>query len=365
MGFEARTIFPGVLLEGAERVAKHSASNETATRADLIQEMGWGATLICEKKGGYGGSFKDIGSLMEGLASRAINLPIDTRCCIVPGMLQAAPASDSVEALLSAIAEGTASVEWAGPLSWRQSDELPELSPTAQGWRIDGRLENIEWTDCCSHVLFCAINTTTQTHCVVVADASCLPAPARAFTTVDQRSVKQFELAAMELDRDSILAQGDAALAMSRAGWKLAQVSVGTQIVCTMNYALSETVPYLQERKQFGQPLAQLQVLRHEVAKLYVIFETCKSLLMATLRSTEDSGDDSANRAAYDLLGVYVREQAVVFAQAVIQLHGGMGMALETLAARMASRLIAYAFRFGDTYSHTKALTRFQAGLEQ
>lgn len=363
MGFEAATIFPGVLLEGAERVAKKVSAYEAAIPPRIIQEMGWSSTLISESNGGYGGTFADIGSLLEGMASRAVNLPIMTRCCIVPGMLEAAPEPQTVSTLLTQIAEGVACIELAGPLSWRETHELPQLSPVTDGWILSGRLDAFEWTECCTQVLFCALDTVSQKISIVIIEAGQLPAQARSFATVERRCIKQVDMGSLKIARHSVLAQGDAALAMRQAGWKLAQVSVAADIVCTMNSMLAETVSYLQERKQFGQPLAQFQVLRHDVAKLYVGFETCKNLLLASLRSLDGAGG-SDDLAALDLLGIYTREQAIAFAQSVIQLHGGMGMTQETMAARMASRLLASAFRFGDAYSHAKALTQFQAGTK-
>lgn len=365
MAFEPTVIFPGVLFEGADRVAKDADLHGAATATSIIQEMGWSSTLIPEENGGYGGTFNDMGSLLEGMAARAVNLPIITRCCVVPGMLTAAPKTDAIQHLMLQMAEGAARVELAGPLSWRETHAMPELSRADGGWVLEGKLDAIELTDDCTHVLFSAIDTGTHAVVVAIVDAGQLLAPSRAFSTVERRSIKSIETTALRLSDDSILAQGDDARAMRDAGWKLAQAAIGADIVCTMNYALAETVAYLQERKQFGQPLAQFQVLRHEVAKLYVSFETCKNLLMSSLRSLEPSPGNSDGMAAFDLLGLYVREQAIEFAQSVIQLHGGMGMAQETLAARMATRLIANAFRYGDAYSHTRALGVFQQGEQE
>src|SRR5690606_13914147 len=95
MGFEPITIFHGELLEGAERLARNTSSDHAPLPASIVRDMGWSSTLIAEKYGGYGGSFNDIGAVLEGLASRAINLPVVTRCCIVPGMLMAATETEA------------------------------------------------------------------------------------------------------------------------------------------------------------------------------------------------------------------------------------------------------------------------------
>lgn len=365
MGFEPITIFPGELLEGAERLARDTSANNASLPASIIRDMGWSSTLIAEKHGGYGGSFNDIGAVLEGLASRATNLPVMTRCCIVPGMLMAATETEAIRTCLSRIAEGAICVELAGPLNRYDDAAVPRLSPTGGGWRLTGTLDAVEWTADCTHLLFCARNTVDNTPCVVILEATQLPEPSTAFSTVELRQVKQIDLPDLKLDSSAVLAKGDSAQAMSRAGWALAQAAIAADMVCTMNNMLAETIRYLQDRKQFGQPLAQFQVLRHDVARLYVDFETCKNLLMSSLRSLDAGGFDDQCLAAFDLLGLYMREQAVEFAQSVIQLHGGMGMTRETLAARMASRLIGLAFRYGDAYAHTRALSEFQNGSQQ
>ena len=363
MAFEPAVVFPGVLFDGAQRYAKDA---DTATPPpSIIQEMGWSATLIPEADGGYGGSFNDLGSLIEGMAARAVNLPILTRCGIVPAMLGAAPAGAAVEGLRARIAAGEACVEFAGPLTHRESQALPVLSSGTGGWTLAGKLEPVELTAECSHILFNAVDADSGAALVIQADAAQLAGRTASYATVEGRPVQSLDLNGFPLADANILARGDAATAMQSAGWQIAQAAIGADIVCTMNYALAETLRYLQERKQFGQALAQFQVLRHDAAKLYVIFESCRCLLMSSLRSMDGAKHPSESAAAFDLLGLYVREQAIEFAQAAIQLHGGMGMTQETLAARMATRLIALAFRYGDAYSHIKALDEFQGASGQ
>lgn len=363
MAFEPAVVFPGVLFDGAERYAKDTVG--TTPQASIIQEMGWSATLISEADGGYGGSFNDLGSLIEGMASRASNLPIITQCGIVPAMLSAAPAGSAADLLREQIASGEICVEFAGPLTGRESLTLPKLTAVANGWVVSGTLQNVELASSCSHVLFNATDATTGAALVIQADATALCKQAALYVTVEGRHIRSIDLSAFPLTDSSILARGEAATAMQSAGWQIAQAAIATDIVCTMNYALAETLRYLQERKQFGQPLAQFQVLRHDAAKLYVTFESCKCLLMASLRALDEATPPTERTAAFDLLSLYVREHAIEFAQSAIQLHGGMGVTRETLAARMATRLLALAFRYGDVYSHIKSLGEFQGARAQ
>lgn len=363
MAFVPTAVFPGELFDVAERYAKDSV--DAAPDAGIIEQMGWAAILVPEADGGFGGRFEDLGSLIDALASRATNLPVITRCGVTPAILSAAPSDSPAGQLRARIAAGEVSVEFCGPLSKRESDTFPSISKTAGGLTLSGVLTDVEPSGQCSHALLHAIDAASGQSLIVLLAAEALRNLGEAYVTVEGRHIRSVTLEQHRISDDAILARGEAAEAMRAAGWQIAQASMATDIVCTMNYALGETVRYLQERKQFGQPLSQFQVLRHDVAKLYVTYESCRCLLMSSLRALQDASHPSERDASFDLLGLYVREHAIEFAQAVIQLHGGMGMTQETLAARMATRLTALAFRFGDAGGHLKALREFQGASVQ
>lgn len=363
MAFSPTAVFPGELFDVAERYAKDSV--DTAPDAGIIGQMGWAAILVPEADGGFGGRFEDLGSLIDALASRATNLPVITRCGVTPAILSAVPA-DSVAAQWRArLAAGQVSIEFCGPLSGRESDTFPSVAAADDALAVSGTLADVELGGQCSHVLFHATEAASGQSLVILLAADALRQLGEAYVTVEGRQIRAIPLARHPITQDAIVARGEAADAMRIAGWRIAQASMAADIVCTMNYALGETVRYLQERKQFGQPLSQFQVLRHDVAKLYVTYESCRCLLMSSLRALQDTAHPSERDASFDLLGLYVREHAIEFSQAVIQLHGGMGVTRETLAARMATRLTALAFRFGDAGGHVKALREFQGACVQ
>ncbi len=352
------TVFPNLLFDGAARYA----INTTAGTADpsIITEMGWHTILLAENEGGYGGTLEDLAAVIEGIATRAINLPLVTRCGIVPAILNALGDSPSISELRRRVAADELRIEWGGSCDPRLGvHALPVIDLEQR--TLNGTLRQAELAQDCTHIMFAVTGTRANNIALVCLETGQLAGPREAFLSVEGRNIYEIPLGNLPLSEANILAQADIALNSLRSGWKTAQAATGADIVCTMRQALTETIAYLQERKQFGRPLSHFQVLQHDVAKLYVCFETCKGLLKSTLRlDTSTEANLELSVAAFNLLGLYLREQAVEFAQSVIQLHGGMGMTQETLAARLATRLIALAFRFGDTYQHTKALQRYQ-----
>jgi alkylation response protein AidB-like acyl-CoA dehydrogenase len=307
-------------------------------------------------------------------------------------MLTSLPDSARGKALLQGIAEGTAVVELGGPLC--ASESTPPLSACggAQGWRLSGETADMTLTADCTQVLLVCRNADDGEWMLVAAAAERLRGMAESvanpglaggndasptarnarfsgYRTMDDRAVAFCRLEGMAIEAVSILAVGPEAERAIRAGWRMA---VATDTVSAMGGTLARTIAYLLERRQFGQPLAQFQALRHEVARLYVTYETGRNLLQASLRSmdtvgsmdvvektadpAEDVADDVADEAAFALLGLYAGQEAIPFGESSIQLHGGMGMTREMPAAQLATRLMANAFRFGDPLAHRHSL---------
>ena len=59
-------------------------------RGDPIRELGWTATLVPEEAGGAGCTLSDLASIVEGLATHGLHLPVVETCAVVPLLLQAA-----------------------------------------------------------------------------------------------------------------------------------------------------------------------------------------------------------------------------------------------------------------------------------
>jgi len=321
--------------------------------------MGWNAVLIAEEQGGAGGSFADLASIIEGLALHAVELPVATRCGIVPAMLNALRGSEPVRALLSDIAEGAAVVELGGPLCAAEAAQPLAARGGPSAWSLSGTTAELALTDDCTHVLLvCAAGDGSPMLACV--DAAALRERATRYLSMDDRQVASCRLEALDLPAAGVLASGAEAERAIRAGHHMAVAAMATDTVCCMGGALARTVQYLLERQQFGQPLANFQALRHDVARLYVSYELARNLLQASLRAWDAADAAESQAGAFSLLGLFTGQEAVQFAETVIQLHGGMGMTREMPAARLATRLLANTVRFGDPLAHQQTLNQLR-----
>lgn len=356
MPFEPQTLFPGQLADSVAKLAQDVANHHPQQPpASIINDMGWNAVLVPEGLGGIGGRFDDLASILEGLASNAVSLPVITRCGIVPSILNALPDNPQARALLQGIADASRVIELGGPL--RAQDPTPPLSaqPSSSGWRVSGTTTPIALTEDCTHALLVCRDTASHQWMLACVEVQALRRGAVEFGTMDDRKMASCRLESLEVAADHVLSTGPQAEQALQAGLQLGVTAVATDTVAAMGSMLARTISYLLERRQFGQPLAQFQALRHDVARLYVVYETARSLLQSSLGALETARQDSqraSDMTAFELLGLYVSQEAIPFAECVIQLHGGMGMTREMPAAQLATRLMANAFLFSDPLAY-------------
>jgi len=99
-----------------------------------------------------------------------------------------------------------------------------------------------------------------------------------------------------------------------------------------MAACLDQVVPYVHERKQFGQPIGEFQLMQGKLADMYVTFSACRAYVYSVGQSL-DRGETTRKDAAGAIL--YAAEKATWMAGEAIQAFGGMGYINETPTGRL------------------------------
>jgi isovaleryl-CoA dehydrogenase len=89
-----------------------------------------------------------------------------------------------------------------------------------------------------------------------------------------------------------------------------------------MQAAMDIVLPYIHERKQFGQAIGEFQLVQGKVADMYVGMNACKAYVYAVAKAC-DRGETTREDAAGAIL--YAAEKATKVALDAIQLLGGNG----------------------------------------
>ncbi len=99
-----------------------------------------------------------------------------------------------------------------------------------------------------------------------------------------------------------------------------------------MAACLDVVVPYVHERKQFGQPIGEFQLMQGKLADMYVTFSAARAYVYAVGQAL-DRGETTRKDAAGAIL--YAAEKATWMAGEAIQAMGGMGYINETPTGRL------------------------------
>ena len=103
-----------------------------------------------------------------------------------------------------------------------------------------------------------------------------------------------------------------------------------------MSACLDVVVPYLHERKQFGQPIGEFQLMQGKLADMYSTWSACRAYTYAVGEAL-DRGTLTGTAARKDCAGVilYTAEKATWMAGEAIQALGGVGYTNEFPVGRL------------------------------
>ncbi|MGC9368905.1 MAG: isovaleryl-CoA dehydrogenase [Paracoccaceae bacterium] len=103
---------------------------------------------------------------------------------------------------------------------------------------------------------------------------------------------------------------------------------IGTGIMAA---CLDEVMPYIAERKQFGQPIGNFQLMQAKVADMYTKMNSARAYTYEVAKAC-DRGQVTRQDAAACVL--YASEEAMVVAHQAVQAMGGTGFMNETPVSR-------------------------------
>lgn len=110
---------------------------------------------------------------------------------------------------------------------------------------------------------------------------------------------------------------------------RLVLSGIGTGIMAA---CLDEVMPYVRERRQFGQPIGSFQLMQGKIADMYVALNTARAYVYEVARAC-DAGKVTRQDAAGAVL--YASEQAMVQAHQAVQALGGAGFLNDSTVSRL------------------------------
>ncbi|MFT3755729.1 MAG: acyl-CoA dehydrogenase family protein [Pseudoxanthomonas sp.] len=149
----------------------------------------------------------------------------------------------------------------------------------------------------------------------------------------NSQSTAQIFLSDVRVPNENMLGQEGKALRNTLALFERSRVFVAAQGLGIARRALEEAVRYANERKQFGKPIAEHQLVASMLADMAVKVDAARLL---TYRAAEmvDNGLPAEMEAA--MAKYFAAEAAVEVARKAVQIHGGNGITREFLVEKLA-----------------------------
>ena len=352
----------------ARRAALAQPDGFSRERWRAFADMGWLALGLPGDCGGLGDA-ADAGIVAHALGRANAVEPWLAHVGLVAPLLAALRAADAAgaarcAALLEGLAEGRtllAAAAFEPQGRYDAFDVHTRAARDGDGWRLDGA-KTLVLAGGCADVLLVVARTAggpRDTHGLSVFE---VPAGApglvrRGLPTYDGRQTADLGLAGVRVPAGALLGpEGGAWPALERA-LDQATALACAEAVGTMQSVVETTRAYLQQRVQFGRPLAANQVLRHRLVDLWVDCEQARAITDAALARLDDA--PAARRRAVSIAKAFVSPAARHCGLDGIQLHGAIGMTDETAIGHAAKRLAALANLLGDEAWH---LERIAAG---
>ncbi|MEW5888513.1 MAG: isovaleryl-CoA dehydrogenase [Pseudomonadota bacterium] len=135
-----------------------------------------------------------------------------------------------------------------------------------------------------------------------------------------------------EVPEENVLGQVNGGVRVLMSGLDYERAVLAGGPLGIMAACLDVVLPYVHERKQFGQPIGEFQLMQGKLADMYTTFSACRAYVYAVAKAC-DRGETTRKDAAGAIL--YAAEKATWMAGEAIQALGGNGYINEYPTGRL------------------------------
>ncbi|HEY7084662.1 MAG TPA: isovaleryl-CoA dehydrogenase [Hyphomicrobiaceae bacterium] len=125
-----------------------------------------------------------------------------------------------------------------------------------------------------------------------------------------------------EVPADNVLGEVGNGVSVLMSGLDYERAVLAAGPLGIMQAALDVVIPYVHQRRQFGEPIGTFQLVQGKLADMYTTMNACKAYVYAVARAC-DRGEPARKDAAGAIL--YAAEKATGIALDAVQLLGGNG----------------------------------------
>src|SRR5436190_5529215 len=327
-------------------------------------ELGLTALPFAEEHGGIGGGPVETMIVMEAFG-RALALEPYFATVVLGGGFLRHGASDAVRRdVLPTVAAGETLLAFAH--TERQSRyDLADVATMAtkedSGYDLEGAKSLALHGDVAGKLVVSARVSGAQRdrHGIglFLVDAKAPGVSVRGYPTVDGLRAAEVTLTGVKVDADAVIGEPGNAYPLIEQVVDASIAALAAEAVGAMSAMHEITVDFLKQRKQFGVPIGNFQVLQHRAGEMLIALEQARSMAMlATMMAEEQNAAE--RRKSITAAKVQIGRSAKFIGESAIQMHGGIGMTMEYKVGHYFKRVTMIDKMFGDADHHLAALAR-------
>jgi isovaleryl-CoA dehydrogenase len=125
-----------------------------------------------------------------------------------------------------------------------------------------------------------------------------------------------------EVPKENVLGDPGKGVSVLMSGLDYERAVLAAGPLGIMQAAMDVVIPYVHQRKQFGQAIGEFQLVQGKLADMYTTMNACRAYVYAVAKAC-DRGETARKDAAGAIL--YAAEKATLIALDAVQLLGGNG----------------------------------------
>lgn len=310
--------------------------HDLALWKSLADGMGLAGLLVPEDRGGQGATHREAAVVLEELGRAVAPVPyLSSAVVATEALLACADGEDVLASLASARRIGVLAV------GLHTAPGASFATARAVDGVLHGELTGI------------ADAAAADVLLVPADDGGLYAVEADAVTVTGQTSLDLTRpVATVVLDGARGRRLGDAEPAVRRALRAGAGLLASEQLGLA-EWALTETVRYLKDRRQFNRPVGGFQALKHRLAQLWLEVVNLRAAARNAAAALSAGRDADV---AVAVAQAYAGQVAVHAAEEALQLHAGIGMTWEHPVHLYLKRAKADSLAYGTAGAHREAL---------
>ncbi len=333
----------------------------------LAQDVGVLGAALPEEMGGLGGGPVDTMVVMTELGRSLVVEPFLETVVIGAGLLKRVDSPAAREAVEQIIGgELITTLAWGEPTArYDPADVATTARRDGQGWRLDGKKAVVSAAPWASKLLVTARTGGGQREAqgvsLFLVDKDAAGVSTVDYPTVDGKRASEITFEGVSLGVDALLGAEGHALPHVEAVLDEARAALCAEAGGVLSELVRQTVEYTKQRRQFGRPISDFQVLQHRMVDMFISAEQSVSMtFMATLK-LDLPADERA--AAVSAAKAYVGRACTSVGQAAVQIHGGIGLTEELALSHYFKRATLIEQALGSSDYHLRRYQALRSGL--